>query len=83
MFCYKCGKEIDNDSVVCVHCGVSTRNMDKDKNKSIIINNSSSSSSSSTAKLKPKKQYSLLLDIILIFLTGGLWIIWMIIRPKY
>lgn len=81
MFCYKCGEEIDNDSVVCVHCGVSTRNLDKDKDKSIIINNSSSSSS--TAKLKPKKQHSLLLDIILIFLTGGLWIIWMIMRPKY
>jgi hypothetical protein len=24
-----------------------------------------------------------LLDIILLFCTGGLWVIWMILRPKY
>ncbi|ERJ13183.1 TM2 domain-containing protein [Haloplasma contractile] len=26
MYCSKCGKEIDNDAVVCVHCGVPTNN---------------------------------------------------------
>lgn len=85
MFCYKCGKEIDNEAVVCVHCGVSTRNLNKDKEKNIIINSSSSSSSSASSniKLRQRRYYSPLLDTILIFLTCGLWLIWMIIRPKY
>lgn len=26
MYCQKCGKEIDNEAVVCVHCGCSTEN---------------------------------------------------------
>ncbi len=26
-FCSKCGKEINNDAVVCVHCGCSTSNL--------------------------------------------------------
>ena len=26
MFCYKCGKEIDDEAVICVHCGVATKN---------------------------------------------------------
>ncbi|MBQ8146019.1 MAG: zinc ribbon domain-containing protein [Clostridia bacterium] len=26
MFCSKCGKQINDDAVVCVHCGCSTKN---------------------------------------------------------
>ena len=88
MFCSKCGKEIDNDAVVCVHCGVATQNMNiKEKEQPIIINNSSSSSASAAASasssVRIPRRHSLLFDIFMICITGGLWIIWMIIRPKY
>lgn len=83
MYCYNCGKEIDDKAVVCVHCGVETKNMNSKKDKNIVINNSASSSSTSTSPQKVKKKHNLLLDLILICCTGGLWIIWMIIRPKY
>ena len=86
MFCMKCGKEIDNEAVICVHCGVATPNMKNNKEQPIIINNSASSSASASNSVnngRIRKKYSLLLDLILIFLTGGLWIIWMLIRPKY
>ena len=89
MFCSKCGKEIDNEAVVCVHCGCPTINFDKSKEKDqpIIINNNNSASSSAAAAAssggRVRRRYSLLLDILLICCTGGLWIIWMILRPKY
>ncbi len=82
MFCYNCGKEIDDNAVVCIHCGVETKNMKLNNDKKIIINNSSSSTSTNP-NMRIKKKYNLLLDILLICFTGGLWIIWMIIRPKY
>lgn len=78
MYCSNCGKEIDNKAVVCVYCGVGTQNLNKEKeHQNVIINNVSNSTT------KHKKKYSLLLDLILIFCTAGLWIIWMIVRPKY
>lgn len=86
MFCYNCEEEIDDKAIVCVHCGVETKNMNKKEDKNIIINNSSSASSSSSASNSVKgmkRHYSLALDLLMIFITGGLWIIWMIIRPKY
>jgi RNA polymerase subunit RPABC4/transcription elongation factor Spt4 len=84
MYCSKCGAEINDDAAVCIHCGVATQNMNKSKEQPIIINNSSSSSAvASNPNNKVKKKYSLLLDLILICCTGGLWIIWMLIRPKY
>lgn len=88
MFCSKCGKEIDDSAVVCVNCGAPTQNLNKNNQQQqpIIINNSSSSSSSASAAAingRIRRHHSLLLDILLIFITGGLWIIWMIIRPKY
>ena len=30
-----------------------------------------------------RRKHSLMLDVLMMFLTGGLWLIWMIIRPKY
>lgn len=82
MYCYNCGKEIDKDAVVCVHCGVATKNMNN-TDKNIVINNSASSTSTSPVNEKKKKKYNLLLDIILTLCTGGLWLIWIFIRPKY
>ncbi len=87
MFCSKCGKEIDDSAVVCVHCGCATENMNKKddkKNDPIIINNNNSvAASASAAAAVGRRHHSLLFDIIMICLTGGLWVIWMIIRPKY
>ena len=84
MFCHKCGKEISDDAVVCVHCGVETKNLDKNKDKSINIVNQSSSSSTSTSNRKGyPRVYNGFFDFFMICCTGGLWIIWMILRPKY
>ncbi len=93
MYCSKCGKEINDDAVICVHCGCATAKFDEKNKKNketkdqpIIINNNTSSSASSAAAAgvgRIRRKRSLLLDIIMIFLTGGLWIFWMIFRPKY
>ncbi len=88
MFCSKCGKEINDEAIVCVHCGCPTANYqqtNKDKEQPIIINNNNSASSSAVAAVggRVRRRYSLLFDIFMICLTGGLWIIWMILRPKY
>lgn len=84
MYCQKCGKEIDNEAVVCVFCGVATSNMQKNSNSSqpIVINNSAAASSSAIAH-GGRRRHSILFDIFMICITGGLWIIWMIFRPKY
>ena len=78
-YCKHCGEIIDYDCVICVKCGKQVEELKTDKN--IIINNSASSSC--TTPQKRKKKYNLLLDLLLICLTGGLWFIWMLIRPKY
>lgn len=38
MFCSNCGKEIDDNAVVCVHCGCATANLQKENvpNKSML-----------------------------------------------
>ena len=81
-FCKHCGEIIDKECVVCPKCGKQVEEL-SNSDKNIIINNSSSASSTNTYPARKKKKYSILLDIILICCTGGLWIIWMIIRPKY
>ena len=78
-YCKHCGEIIDYDCVVCVKCGKQVEELKYDKN--IVINNSSSSAN--FLPEKKKKKYNLLLDLIMIFLTGGLWFIWILIRPKY
>ena len=94
MFCAKCGKEIDDTAVVCVNCGNATANMQKNNNDNnqnanqppIIINNSSSSSAAASAAAgvgRIRRRRSLIFDIFMICITGGLWIIWMLVRPKY
>ena len=90
MFCSKCGKEIDNEAVICVHCGCPTQNYRANaqaKDQPIIINNNNSTSSSASAAAsvggKIKRRYSLGFDLFMLFITGGLWVIWMLLRPKY
>ena len=92
MFCSKCGKEIDNEAVICVHCGCPTQNYKDNtqaKDQPIIINNNNSASSSAAAAAaaaaggRIRRRHSLLFDIFMICITGGLWIIWMVLRPKY
>ncbi len=29
MFCYKCGAQIDDEAIICPHCGCSTKNFDQ------------------------------------------------------
>ena len=81
-YCEHCGNQIENDNaIVCPTCGEPTKSYNKQSDKNIIINNSASAAA--TGPTKQKKHYNLLLDLLLILCTGGLWIIWMIIRPKY
>jgi len=83
MFCHNCGKEISNKAVVCVHCGVETKNLsNKNNDKQINIVNQSSSSATTNKKDEPII-YNGFVDLIMFFCTGGLWIFWMIFRPKY
>ena len=56
---------------------INTQNLNNENEYQNVIINSVNNSTT-----KRKKKYSLLLDLILIFCTAGLWIIWMIIRPK-
>ncbi len=91
MYCSKCGNEINDEAIVCTNCGCATANYvsSKEKEQPIIINNNNSASSSSSASAaagiggRVRRKYSLLFDIFMICITGGLWIIWMILRPKY
>jgi len=85
MYCSKCGKEIDEAAVVCIYCGVATQNMQKYSAQPLVVNNNTSASSSAAATVKGRvrRRHSLLLDIFMICITGGLWIIWMVLRPKY
>ena len=83
-YCKFCGAQIPFDAVVCTNCGRQVEDI-KSAEKPIIINNSAAASSSATS-IQPgrrKKHYSLFWDIVLTCFTGGLWLIWVLIRPKY
>lgn len=83
-YCEHCGNQIENDNaIVCPTCGEPTKSYNQQSDKNIIINNSASAAASSPGPTKQKKHYNFLLDLILILCTGGLWIIWILIRPKY
>lgn len=80
-YCKHCGEQIDKECVVCPKCGKQVEELKYQSDKNIIINNSASSSA--TMPEKKKKKYNIIIDLLLIFCTGGLWIIWMLVRPKY
>ena len=37
MYCSRCGKEIDDEAVICVHCGCQIRGLDYTSGKSWVI----------------------------------------------
>lgn len=84
-FCKFCGSKIPEDAIMCTHCGRQVKELKANNPDNIIINNSASSSSSASNINQGlvRKKYSILFDLFMIFITCGLWIIWMIIRPKY
>ena len=85
MFCKFCGEKIPMDAVICTHCGRQVEELKSSKPDNIVINNSASAaaSASNINKGPIKRKHSILFDLFMIVITGGLWIIWMIIRPKY
>ena len=84
-FCKFCGEKIPMDTVICTHCGRQVEELKSSKPDNIVINNSASAaaSASNINKGPIKRKHSILFDLFMIVITGGLWIIWMIIRPKY
>ena len=86
-FCKNCGEKIPEDAIICTKCGRQVEELKSNKPDNIIINNSASSSSSASASSVNqgpiRRKHSILFDIFMICITGGLWIIWMIVRPKY
>ena len=54
----------------------------KKKEKPYIIKNSVNCKPKTVVKIKGKR-HSLLFDLIMICLTGGLWLIWMVIRTIF
>lgn len=101
MFCHHCGKEIDDQAAVCIHCGRATENSNlKKENKKMRdvsvfcrycgkeIDNQAvvcihCGRATENSNYKKEKKYNAVLDFFMILFTGGLWIIWMIARPKY
>lgn len=97
MYCITCGKQIDDRAIMCPGCGVPTVNYQQPQSQQqwapppqqpiqqpqpVIINNTVSSKSTAVVK-GARRRHSLLFDLFMIVITGGLWIIWMIFRPKY
>lgn len=86
-YCKYCGEKIPEDAIICIKCGRQVEELKNNKPDNIIINNSASSSASASASNMNRgpirKKHSILFDLFMICITGGLWIIWMIIRPKY
>lgn len=94
-FCKHCGQLIPEDAVICTHCGrqveaIGTTGSTKDQPIIINNNNNNSVAASSAAAAaaavgrgRTRRKYNALVDLILIICTGGLWIIWMLLRPKY
>jgi len=89
-YCKHCGEIIDEDCVVCPKCGKQVEAIGVGS-QPIVINNTPSSSSSASSSASAsvmqegriRRRYNHFLDFILIIFTGGLWIIWMLLRPKY
>lgn len=86
-FCMYCGDKIAFDAIICPKCGrqVAQLKIEQDNKKEdmpVIINNNNNNNNIITTTRIPR-HYSILFDLLMICLTDGLWIIWMIARPKY
>lgn len=55
----------------------------KDNNLKEVDENTNANISNENSNKKIRKKYNLAIDIVMIVFTCGLWIIWMIFRPKY
>lgn len=76
-YCQHCGREIDADCVVCPFCGKQVAEI-RTAPDPVVINNNVKAVAKS--RVVVRRRHSLLFDLIMIPLTGGLWLIWMIIR---
>jgi hypothetical protein len=91
-FCPECKCTLNNrDNSSTNVISLANYNNNPNSNPNIVINNMPSSSSSSSASssasnsnviVRPKRKRSKLFDFFMFNATGGLWTIWMLIRPK-
>ena len=94
--CPKCAELLFEDANYCPNCKDLLSNIiinEQQRNPNIIINNMSSSSSSSNSSasasinsnvnIRVRRKYNIIFDLFMICITSGLWLIWMLIRPKY
>ena len=94
--CPKCAELLFEDANYCPKCEdllVNIINEQRNPNN-IIINNVTSSNSNSNSNasainnnsnvnIKVRRKYNIIFDLFMICITSGLWLIWMLIRPKY
>lgn len=73
MYCQKCGKEIDDEAVVCPHCGVATKNMKAQAEPAqVVINNTNTNVNSvGGALISPKSKTVALVLCIFLGIIGG------------
>lgn len=90
MYCQKCGKEIDDEAIVCPHCGVATKNMHSQEPAQVVINNTNTNTNANSVGgplVSPKsKTVALILCILFGYLgfhrfyvgktgTGIIWLV--------
>lgn len=95
LYCTKCGKELFEEAIVCPYCGVPTKNYQPQQVQQSSQNyavapppyypptqqpNITVVNRNVNKNIVGRKRRSILFDIFMICITGGLWIIWMIIR---
>ena len=94
-FCKFCGEKIAVDAIICPKCGRQVEAVIEQrqpifeqnfsfpkKEKPIVVKNSVTCKPKTVVKVKGRK-HSLIFDLIMLCLTGGLWLIWMIIRTIF
>ena len=92
-FCKFCGEKIAVDAIICPKCGRQVEAVIEQrqpifeqnfsfpkKEKPIVVKNTVNCNPKTVVKVK---KHSLIFDLIMIILTGGLWLIWMIIRTIF
>ena len=79
-YCMHCGSLIDYDCIICPHCGKQVAELQRSADP-IVINNRVSSKSVSTVRVR--RHHSFIFDAIMTICTGGLWLIWVIIRTIF
>lgn len=67
MYCSKCGKQIDDEAIVCVHCGVPTANYKQNQQSNVQVVNNVIENNNGYVNAK-NKWISLLLCLFLGFL---------------